>query len=181
MNSTSTASPSPNSYLPFACLALLASLPLLAAQPTTQPVPQTPSQLYNLTAVHTIHLHFTPDQWQAIEPKSTGRSPFGGPRPGGPGVFGPASFLAPVFMTAADQNRDQKISKDEFHSLADKWFTDWDKEKTAKLTPDQLRAGLNATFTPPGFSPPPQKPPPPPQPRKNHQTQRPRLRNGPRI
>lgn len=116
-------------------------------------------QLYCLTNVWSFHLRFTPEQWAAMEPKGGG--PFGGPggpggprSPGGPGRWGPAMFLAPIFLKQGDRNQDGKLSQEEFQALAEKWFAGWDKEKTAKLNLDQLRAGLNAAFAPPNFGPP---------------------------
>src|SRR5687768_5388009 len=76
------------------------------------PLPTESAVLYNLTNIWSIHLKFAPEEWKAMEPKGgpagfgggPGRGPgpmgprgFGGP-PGGPGGFGPAMFIAPVFM-----------------------------------------------------------------------------------
>ncbi|MFI5381977.1 MAG: CotH kinase family protein [Tepidisphaerales bacterium] len=146
-------------------------------RPTTQPAPTTSAELFQRTAVWTVHLRFTAEQWAAMEPKNTFPG-FGGPggpaqvvrapatRPGAPVTpvaaprpidFGPASFLAPVFMRDGDQNKDGKLSRDEFAALAEKWFTAWDKDKTGRLNADQLRRGLDATLSPgpaargPGF------------------------------
>ena len=56
-------------------------------------VPKDSAELLQETAVWTVHLTFTPDEWNAMEPKDSGRGPFGGPGgprgPGGPGRFGP--------------------------------------------------------------------------------------------
>ena len=128
-----------------------------AADPGRVTKIQTAKELFNLTNVWTVHFKFTPEQWEAMEPKGGGGGFFGGPRgpggPGGPGGFGPAMFVAPAFLKAGDRNEDGKLSKDEFHALGEKWFAEWDKEKGGKLTSDQLRAGLNATLTPPDFGP----------------------------
>src|SRR4051812_45002820 len=78
----------------------LALAPVGAADlpPTTRPAPQTAGDLFDGTAVWTVHLTFTPEQWAAIEPKGGvdfgamfggGGGP-GGPRPGGPGGPGGA-------------------------------------------------------------------------------------------
>ncbi len=39
-----------------------------------------PSDIFQFTNVWTIHLHFTPEQWEAMEPKQQGRPQFGGRR-----------------------------------------------------------------------------------------------------
>lgn len=53
------------------------------------PAPVSQTQLFNVTNVWRVHLRFTPDQWEAMEPAG-GFGPFGrpggfGPGPGGPG------------------------------------------------------------------------------------------------
>ncbi len=110
--------------------------------------------LYALTNVWTIHLKFTPEQWEAMEPKG-GANPFGGfggggPRPGtgGQGGFSVAMFLTPTFMTQGDANRDDQLSREEFTKLAQKWFAAWDTNQTGKLDVDQIRTGLNAAGNP---------------------------------
>lgn len=107
-------------------------------------------RLYDLTNVWTVHLKFTPDQWEAMEPKG-GANPFGGfggggprPGPGGRGGFSVAMLLSPAFLSQGDTNRDDRLSRAEFAALAQKWFQAWDTNQTGKLDADQIRAGLNA-------------------------------------
>jgi spore coat protein CotH len=112
------------------------------------------AELFTSTNVWTVRLTFTAEQWNAMEPAGGGGGFFGGQGrpgggPGGPGGFGPAMFIAPGFLKAGDQNGDGKLSKQEFHTLGEKWFAEWDKAKNDRLNADQLRAGLNVTFTPP--------------------------------
>jgi spore coat protein H len=135
----------------------LASLLMVAAEPSLDGTK--PSDLFKGTNVWTVHLKFTPDQWEAMEPKGGDGGFFGGPGgargPGGPGGFGgPAMFLAPSFLKHGDQNQDGKLSREEFESLGGKWFTEWDKDKSGILRADQLRAGLNSAVEPPNFGPP---------------------------
>ena len=148
--------------LAFAALVSLGAAAADAAQPAS-PLPEKPSDLYQLTNVWTVHFQFTAEQWKAMEPKG-GEAGFGGGGPGrgpgrpggpgGPGGFGPAMILAPAFLKEGDQDADGKLSEKEFRALGEKWFTAWDKEKTGRLAEDQLRAGLNATISLPGFGPP---------------------------
>src|SRR5439155_16467684 len=123
-------------------------------------IPQKPADVLQLTNVWTVHFQFTPEQWEAMEPKGGGGGFFGGRGgpggrgpggPGGPGGFGPAMFVAPAFVKHGDKNQDGKLSKEEFEGLAEKWFADWDKEKSGKLNSDQLRAGLSASLEMPNF------------------------------
>jgi hypothetical protein len=140
-------------------LGLLLATAILAGGPraAAAPAPQSPSELFGGTTVWTVHLQFTPEQWEAMEPPQTEGGPFGGPRgPGGRGGggFGPAMFLAPAFLAQGDQNRDGKLSREEFQSLGAKWFADWDKKKSGSLSADQLRDGLGGAFAPPNGGPP---------------------------
>ena len=116
-----------------------------------------PSELFKATNVWTVHLRFTPDQWEAMEPKQNGRGFLGGPGGGrGPGAggFGPAMVLAPAFLKEGDQNKDGRLSKEEFRALSEKWFEQWDKEKAGKLNADQVRAGVNAMLGQSNIGPP---------------------------
>lgn len=121
-------------------------------------------RLFEVTNVWQVQLRFTPEQWSAIEPAGgfgpfgrPGGGPFGfgpgapGPGAAGPGMFGPSLFLAPVFLSQGDTDGDGRLSAVEFTGLGDKWFTAWDTNRTGELDADKLRAGLNATLTPPGM------------------------------
>ena len=122
--------------------------------------------LYHLTNIWDVHLKFAPDQWEEMEPKG-GRGPFGGPGGpgpfggppggrragpggpgGGPGGFGPAMFLAPIFLNEGDTDHDGRLSREEFQALARKWFVAWDTNNAGKLDEAKLRAGLNLAFRP---------------------------------
>src|SRR4051794_26149657 len=89
--------------------------------------PQTPAELFKIDKVWTIHLTFTPTQWEAMEPRRAGGP--GGP----PGGFGPGMFLGPAFMSAGDGDSDGKLTRTEFAALAEKWFGQWDKDKSGKV------------------------------------------------
>ena len=76
-------------------------------------------------------------------------------RPGGPGFgggplnFGPRMILARQIFAAADKNRDDKLSRQEFLALADDWFTKFDDTKSGGLTHEQFVAGLADALPPP--------------------------------
>ena len=139
---------------------------LVAAPPAHRAIEA--GELFNLTNLWTVHLSFTPDQWEAMEPKG-GPGPFGGPPGGGPfggrggsgagprvppqdgpGGFGPAMFLAPLFLSQGDLNHHGRLSRSEFEALARKWFAAWDTNKTGKLDAAKFRTGLNAILSPAG-------------------------------
>ena len=74
---------------------------------------------------------------------------------GGPGGFGPGMFVAPQLVAQADQNADQKLTREEFTALADAWFTKLDPDKTGKLSQEQFAAKLGEVLpAPQGFGPP---------------------------
>src|SRR4051812_21674954 len=110
------------------------------------PIPKKSADLFQTTTVWTIHLHFTPEQYAALEPKSNGRSIFQTAGPRTPQDFGPGMFLGPTILKDADKNEDGKLSRQEMDTASARWFSDWDKEKTGKLGLPQIRAGMNTTF-----------------------------------
>jgi spore coat protein H len=141
----------------FSLTAGAASNPLSATQAATQPIyhalPHKASQLFEETMVWTVHLKFTPEQWAAIEPKQNpqmAQMRRGGGRGMGP-EGGLAGLLVPSFLKAGDQDRDGKLSKAEFTSIADHWFTSWDSNKAGKLNGEQLRLGLTSVMGMPAF------------------------------
>jgi spore coat protein H len=129
-----------------------------AAAAETGPLPASSEDLFQLTRVWTLHLAFTAEEWEALEPKGGGSGgPFGAaPGPGGPprspnppAPPGPAMFIAPTFLSQGDRDRDGKLSREEFLALGERWFEAWDKEKSGRLDQERLRAGINSTFAPP--------------------------------
>ncbi len=87
--------------------------------------------------------------------ESKGESSGGGMGMGGPpGGFGPANFIAPVFMRTMDEDKDGNVSKAEFDRCFAKWFAGWSGGASA-LTEAQLKAGIDKVFgPPPGMMPP---------------------------
>lgn len=117
-------------------------------------VPTNSAGLFVETNTWTVCLKFSPEQWEQMEPHG-GNFPGGpgGPRPGGPGSGGPGGFspamiVVPAFLQAGQNG---KISREEFCALGEKWFSQWDTNNAGKLTAQELKAGLNAAFGPPGF------------------------------
>ena len=74
--------------------------------------------------------------------------------------FGPGNFHGPQLLAAADANKDQKLSRQEFLDLAAKWLREWDKDKNDSLSGEEISAGLNEALgtspnaAPGGFKPP---------------------------
>src|SRR5262245_60826895 len=65
-----------------------------------------------------------------------------GGRGGGRGGASPALFAA------ADSNKDGTLTRSEFTSTLDAWFTKWDASGSGSLTQDQMTAGLTAALQP---------------------------------
>ena len=64
--------------------------------------------------------------------------------------------LSSSVFTAVDANKDAAITRDELKSAFDRWFTQWDSDKTGALTQEQVNIGLNTALSPPasaGFFP----------------------------
>jgi hypothetical protein len=131
------------------------------------------ARLFEFTNVFLVHLTFSPDQWEAMEPKggfaSFGPPGFGGPpgdsreppnSPGGPGAlrfpgrrgpmgFGPSMFFAPLFLKG-DTDGDGQLASAEFASLSDEWFSAWDTNDAGTLDLAEIRTGLNLATPVPG-------------------------------
>ena len=131
-----------------------ASLLLLAADTKA---PDTAQALFDASKVWTVHLSFTADQWEAMEPKGGPQGGMGGPGmfgrgggrgPGGPGM-GMAMTIAPAFLKG-DRDGDGKLSRDEFRALGAEWFSAWDTQKSGKVSEEQIRAGLGSSMPMPG-------------------------------
>ncbi len=118
-------------------------------------VPKTEADLFSLNRVWDVKLSFPPGQWEALEPKGGGGGMFGGPPgggpgrggPGGPGGFSPTRFMAPMWFSTLDQNKDGAVAKDEFLGAFNRWGTEWDAKKEGHLTTDSIREGMNKAFT----------------------------------
>ncbi len=77
---------------------------------------------------------------------------FGGP--GGGGGFGPAMFIGPMLFGILDVDKKGAISRTDLKSAFEKWYGQWDSDKSGNLTQEKLRDGLNHLLTTPIFGPP---------------------------
>jgi type 1 glutamine amidotransferase len=69
-------------------------------------------------------------------------------RGGGLGRGGPANTLATQILTQADNNNDQKLSREEFAALADNWFAKLDTDNTGKISQADFVARFNRAVMP---------------------------------
>lgn len=80
-----------------------------------------------------------------VLPPSEGFRPPGGPR------FGPARFVGPGLFTVADADKNGSLIRAELKSTFEKWYGQWDSDKSGALTEEKLRDGLNAVLPQPEF------------------------------
>ena len=66
--------------------------------------------------------------------------------PGARGNFGPAASIGPALFTAGDADKDGWLTGAELTATFEKWFTEWDGEKTGALDEDGLYRGLSAAL-----------------------------------
>lgn len=117
--------------------------------------PKSAPDLFSLNRVWDVKLSLAAGQWEALEPKGGGGGMFGGPGGGGPGRgpggpgggFNPARFLAPMWLSTLDKDKDGSVAKDEFLGSFQRWSTEWDTKKEGHLTTDSIREGMNKAFT----------------------------------
>jgi type 1 glutamine amidotransferase len=70
--------------------------------------------------------------------------------PQGRGGRGGGRGVSPALFTAADINKDGTLTRSEFKTTLDGWFTKWDASGSGSLTQDQVTAGLAAALQPAG-------------------------------
>jgi Ca2+-binding EF-hand superfamily protein len=98
------------------------------------------------------------DKFAAILPASTGGGgargrAAGGQRGGNEGMgFSPASFIAPGFFTSGDTNKDGLLTRAELKGTFEKWFVQWDADKSGAINEEKFVSGLNASLPPPNFA-----------------------------
>jgi type 1 glutamine amidotransferase len=78
------------------------------------------------------------------------KAAFSGRGGGGGGRGGNATTLATLFMSQADGNGDQKLTRVELASLADAWFDKLDTDKTGKISQADFAMRFNGVMAPTG-------------------------------
>ena len=76
-------------------------------------------------------------------------APQGAPAGGRGGGRGGGASTA--LFNAADSNKDGTLTRAEFKTTLDDWFTKWDASGAGSLTQDQVTAGLTTALQPAGF------------------------------
>ncbi len=118
-----------------------------------RPLPKMPSELFQETTAWNVHLRFTAEQWEAMEPKGGG---FGGGPGGGRGGFRGPTFrsspmLAPPMLFFGGADDQGRLSRQAFAALAGKWFAAWDKDTNGVVDDRELRDGVSNVAPPRGF------------------------------
>lgn len=96
-------------------------------------------QLFLTAKVWEIHLGFTAESWDAMDPKNLQDSSIAG-------GFGYGGFIAPLFMVDGDTDGDDMLSGAEFEALGNKWYNQWGEPGSDALDIDQLGLGLGQVF-----------------------------------
>ena len=131
---------------------LLALVPQAMAGEPAEAAPADAAALFQPLKLWPVELRFAPDAYAAMEPKGGGNmfSLMAAMTGAGANSTGPADLLSAAMVKHGDQNRDGRLDRAEFDSLAERWFARWDNTGGAKIDPDTLRAGLKATLDPEG-------------------------------
>ena len=87
-----------------------------------------------------------------ILPPPQGQQGLGRPGVGGPGGFDPVRFTASPLFQALNPDKDASLTRNELEATFDKWFTQWDTNKSGALNEAALRTGLNAALPQPNFA-----------------------------
>jgi type 1 glutamine amidotransferase len=62
---------------------------------------------------------------------------------------GGGAGVAPGLFTLLDANKDGAVTRDELKGAFERWFTEWDTDKSGSLTQEQIQAGLGGALPPP--------------------------------
>ncbi|HMO64214.1 MAG TPA: CotH kinase family protein, partial [Verrucomicrobiota bacterium] len=81
-------------------------------------------------------------------------------RPGGPMMFGPGQFLAPLYFDAADADRSGTLTPAETQAQFARWAKEWDQDGDVLLTAGEIGDGLMRAMPMPNFGPGPRGGPP---------------------
>lgn len=79
---------------------------------------------------------------------------------GGPMMFGPGMFLAPLYFDAGDSDRDGALTPAETKAQFGRWAKDWDKDNDGQLTATEIGEGMTGAMPMPNFGPGPRGGPP---------------------
>lgn len=96
--------------------------------------------LFVKTKIWEIHLEFTAENWDLMDPRNQSK------RDSSATGMGWGGFLAPAFIGDGDLDLDDKLSKEEFQALGSLWFNKWSDEKTGMLNEEQLGSGFTAAI-----------------------------------
>jgi hypothetical protein len=93
------------------------------------------------------------DTINRLMPPPKGFGEFKPPPP--PKGFGPGKGFAESILKQGGAGEDKKLSREQFLTLADKLFSQWDKDRNRSLDEKELIEGINVFLPPPAFGPPP--------------------------
>ena len=97
--------------------------------------------LFMTAQIWEIHLGFTAESWEAMDPNY-----LVDPETVGGNGLGWGGFIAPAFISDGDLDYDEMLSKSEFEALGYKWFNEWGDGNSDTLDADQLGLGYGASM-----------------------------------
>lgn len=72
---------------------------------------------------------------------------------GGPVMFGPGMFLAPLYFDAGDADKNGALTPQETKAQFARWAKDWDKDADGSLTTAEIGEGFSTALPMPNFGP----------------------------
>jgi spore coat protein H len=96
--------------------------------------------IFQYSKIHEIHLQFKDTTaWKSL-------APYGG-MIGAGDWFDISAFISSPFYAAGDTDFDRQFTKDEFLTLGEKWFRDWDTNGQGQLDANMIAVGYNNAAT----------------------------------
>jgi spore coat protein H len=95
-------------------------------------------QVFDESKIHNVHIHFKDSAWQNMQPVG---GPFGVDGVG-LGWFDLSVVIGSVFTYRSDINRDYIISRDEFMTLGETWYREWQTKGDSILDVEMLDLGF---------------------------------------
>ena len=100
----------------------------------------TQDQLFDIQKINDVHLQFNDSAWQKMKPYG-GTFETGG---FGKGWVDLSLMLSSPFLDRGDTNYDNNLTREEFTTLAETWFKEWNTKGDTALNFSMLGNGLNS-------------------------------------
>jgi len=115
----------------------------LETDPGSITAPSTTENLFIPNKVWNIHLAFTAENWEAMNPERKFLPKNAG---GDGGSFGWGGFIAPAFFEDGDADGNGQLTEQEFTELGRKWYNSWEKNTASQIDADQIDNGFKSVM-----------------------------------